>query len=486
MINTFSRFAGKAARPSKLPGYEPNSWAYYGDDGSAMSPERNNTQFSQSFGSMSFDFSLSQSFILSLAGDIVGCGVDFTTYKAFFTRNGTLIGIGQIPGYFHSLLHLLCVGQVFENVGRNEVYPSVGLQHTGDSIRTNFGQDPFEFDIEYHVRQQQNDVWNRILTSPIGRRTLQRCSESAEGSIISVTEHTNDQSPLTEEESNQALNDLIMSYLVHHGHIKTARAFKKQCDNSDVQEGHDSVILDGSDAIGLSYRSRRIGFTEADVELRTNIVNLVHAGNIDGAIDLLRHHHPNVLEADKQFVFFKLRLRKFVELILRTTELKKKMKELKELEEQRWKSIPPQDSWMTDEMGMDIDEDAPPTMVEPTNSTSSHDKYANPELNKINVQYEDALKTALSYGQALSHDYHSDPRPELEPLFHKTLGIVAYEDPSEECSGVADIVGQQARITLAHEINEAILSEIFLSQPFRTFLNSYCCRIARPANQTAS
>jgi hypothetical protein len=93
--NSSSRFAGKAARPSKLPGCEPGSWAYYGDDGSAMSPERNNTQFSQSFGSKSLIFSLLQSFILSLAGDIVGCGVDFTTYKAFFTRNGTLIGIEQ-------------------------------------------------------------------------------------------------------------------------------------------------------------------------------------------------------------------------------------------------------------------------------------------------------------------------------------------------------------------------------------------------------
>jgi len=325
-------------------------------------------------------------------------------------------------------------------------------------------------------------VWNRILTTPIARRTLQGCSKSAEGSITSVLEHTSDLSPLTEEESNQALNDLIMSYLVHHGHIKTAQAFKKQCENSDIQELHDSVILDGSDAIDMSSTSRRTGFSEADVELRTNIVNLVHTGNIDGAIDLLRNHHPSVLEVDKQFVFFKLRLRKFVELILWTTELKKKMKELKELEEQRWKSIPPQDSWMTDEMGMDIDEDAPPPMVEPTNSTSSHDKYANPELNDINAQCEDALKTALLYGQALSHDYHSDPRPELELLFRKTLGIVAYEDPSEESSSVADIVGQQARTTLAHEINEAILSEKLLFQSFQTFLNGNCCRIARPAN----
>lgn len=27
------------------------------------------------------------------AGDTIGCGIDFSTYQAFFTKNGTLIGI---------------------------------------------------------------------------------------------------------------------------------------------------------------------------------------------------------------------------------------------------------------------------------------------------------------------------------------------------------------------------------------------------------
>jgi len=118
---------------------------------------------------------------------------------------------------------------------------------------------------------------------------------------------------------------------------------------------------------------------------------------------------------------------------------------------------------MADEMGMDIDEDVVPAMTEPTLSASStssqygHDKFVNPELNEINAQYEDALNTAISYGQALSHDYHSDSRPELQQLFRKTFGIVAWEDPSEEGSGMADIVGHQSRTALAHEINEAIL-----------------------------
>jgi hypothetical protein len=357
------------------------------------------------------------------------------------------------------------------------IYPSVGLQHNGDSIRTNFGQDPFKFDIEYYVQQQQNNVWNKILSTPLDRKNLQGYSKAKAGSILSVLEDFNDQSPLTEDESKQALNELIMSYLVHHGHIKTVRAFKKQSKYSP-QDG-DAVKSDGRRDIDLSSTSRRTHLSEADIELRTNIVNLIHIGNIDEAMGLLRIHYPSVLEADTQLLLFKLRLRKFVELILWTTELKKKMKVLKEREEQRWKPGPPQDSWMADEMGMDIDDDGSPAMTEPTlstNSTSSqygHDKYTNPELNEINTQYEDALSTAILYGQTLSHDYHSESRPKLQQLFHKTFGIVAWEDPSEEGSGVADIVGHQSRTMLAHEVNEAILSEQFTSRSFRIFLTKF-------------
>jgi len=255
-----------------------------------------------------------------------------------------------------------------------------------------------------------------------------------------------------------------MSYLVHHGHVKTARAFESQCEGRDNYEEPKQSRLDGCDDSDMSNATTKTNVTESDIEIRTYIVNLVLAGNIDEAIDSLHKHHPTVLEADKQFMFFKLRLRKFVELFLVTTALKKKMKATKERETQRWKVESPQDSWMADEMGMDIDEDSPP-IAEPMSTTNSitprygQDNVSIPELNEINVEYEDALNTAITYGQALSNDYHSDTRPELQQLFRKTFGIVAWEDPSEEGSGMADIVGQHSRIALAHEINQAILSK---------------------------
>ena len=51
------------------------------------------------------------------------------------------------------------IGMVFENVGKgHEVYPSIGLRHTNESIRVNFGHVPFKFAIEiatnHNVTQQ--------------------------------------------------------------------------------------------------------------------------------------------------------------------------------------------------------------------------------------------------------------------------------------------------------------------------------------------
>lgn len=363
--------------------------------------------------------------------------------------------------------HFQHVGHVFGNVGRHEqIYPTIGLQHTGDSVRTNFGQDPFKFDIEYHVRQQQDAMWSKILLTPVSRKILRAQPRTGFNSVASISEDMDEKQPLSDEESRQVLNELIMSYLVHHGHAKTARAFRSQCEGRDNHEESKQSRLDGCDDsdMSISNATTEANVTESDIEIRTYIANLVLAGNIDEAIDSLHKHHPTVLEADKQLMFFKLRLRKFVELFLVTTALKKKMKAIKERETQRWKSESPQDSWMADEMGMDIDEDSPP-IAEPMSTTNSiaprygQDKVPNPELNEINAQYEDALNTAITYGQALSNDYHSDTRPELQQLFRKTFGIVAWEDPSEEGSGMADIVGQQSRIALAQEINQAILSK---------------------------
>lgn len=62
----------------RLPGWEQESWAYHGDDGKSFFGESQGQgrQYGPTFG----------------ANDTVGCGVNFSTGCAFFTKNGVFLG----------------------------------------------------------------------------------------------------------------------------------------------------------------------------------------------------------------------------------------------------------------------------------------------------------------------------------------------------------------------------------------------------------
>ena len=70
-------FSGPKASLEKLPGWEPDSWAYHGDDGKSFCCQLTGKHFGPTFSS----------------GDTIGCGVDFTKRTAFFTKNGNFLGI---------------------------------------------------------------------------------------------------------------------------------------------------------------------------------------------------------------------------------------------------------------------------------------------------------------------------------------------------------------------------------------------------------
>jgi len=69
-------FAGATSSLEKLPGWEPESWAYHGDDGKSFCCQLQGKSYGPTFTS----------------GDIVGCGVNFMTGCAFFTKNGVFQG----------------------------------------------------------------------------------------------------------------------------------------------------------------------------------------------------------------------------------------------------------------------------------------------------------------------------------------------------------------------------------------------------------
>jgi Ran-binding protein 9/10 len=69
-------FSSKSASLNRAPGWEPESWGYHGDDGHCFQAQNVGKQYGPTFG----------------YGDTIGCGVNFRTGTAFFTKNGHYLG----------------------------------------------------------------------------------------------------------------------------------------------------------------------------------------------------------------------------------------------------------------------------------------------------------------------------------------------------------------------------------------------------------
>ena len=70
-------FSGANTSLERLPGWEPDSWAYHGDDGKSFCCQSQGKAYGPTFSS----------------GDVIGCGVNFVTGCAFFTKNGVFQGM---------------------------------------------------------------------------------------------------------------------------------------------------------------------------------------------------------------------------------------------------------------------------------------------------------------------------------------------------------------------------------------------------------
>jgi hypothetical protein len=69
-------FSGPKVALTRIPGWEPDSYAYHSDDGQSFSNTTAGKNYGPQFGTL----------------DIIGCGVNFMTNSAFFTKNGVYLG----------------------------------------------------------------------------------------------------------------------------------------------------------------------------------------------------------------------------------------------------------------------------------------------------------------------------------------------------------------------------------------------------------
>jgi hypothetical protein len=70
-------FSGPKVALSRIPGWEPDSFAYHGDDGQVFSNTTSGKAYGPKFTTL----------------DVIGCGINFRTNSAFFTKNGQMLGM---------------------------------------------------------------------------------------------------------------------------------------------------------------------------------------------------------------------------------------------------------------------------------------------------------------------------------------------------------------------------------------------------------
>jgi len=162
-------FCTKTATLSRPIGWEPESYAYHGDDGRAFSAQNVGRMYSNPYNK----------------GDVIGAGINFKTNTVFFTRNGK---------------HL---GDAFYDVCQGKMFPAISLKKPTEKVKANFGQEPFVFDIVQMMMDERLKIECEIAATDTSKLE----PEMSESDLIQT---------------------LVLQFLQHDGYVDTAKAFAEE------------------------------------------------------------------------------------------------------------------------------------------------------------------------------------------------------------------------------------------------------------------
>ncbi|KAJ2973294.1 hypothetical protein NUW58_g8972 [Xylaria curta] len=359
-------FAAKNASLARPPGWEQESWGYHGDDGDIYSGGNVGRKYKDT------TFS---------AGDIIGCGVNFRTGQAFFTKNGANLGAA------------------FRDI-KGKLYPVVGIKKAGEIIRVNFGQTPFVFKIDQVIEKEQ-----AMIKQTISKARIENLAPP----------------PMSETEFIQ---QLVLQFLQHDGYVETAREFA-----NELHEEQQALNVNPSvPVMGINIKD------DDDAHQRQRIRRAILEGDIDRALALTNNHYTRVLK-NNQDVYFKLKCRKFIEMVRKAAEYgsgnSKKA-----------------NGHSYDDMlhEMDVDENG----LSDTMEDDSMEAQTEPGA---------LLKETIAYGQALQAEFKNDTRREVVEALHDIFALLAYPNPLH-VKEIAPLLDRKGRVTVAEELNSAILSSL--------------------------
>jgi hypothetical protein len=161
-------------------------------------------------------------------------------------------------------------------------------------------------------------------------------------------------------------------------------------------------------------------------------------GDIDKALKYTSLYYPHVLQQNEQ-VYFRLRCRKFVEMVRRSADLSRDRKR---------NGHPAEDIPGGPSSKMDLDDNGFDDEMETED-----------ELGGGTPENQDSILLAtIQYGKELQEEFKNDPRREVSKALRDVFSLLAYQDPFQ-AKEVAHLLDRKDRVAVAEELNSAILSE---------------------------
>jgi hypothetical protein len=166
-------------------------------------------------------------------------------------------------------------------------------------------------------------------------------------------------------------------------------------------------------------------------------------GDVDKALKHTNAFYPSVLK-DNEHIYFRLRSRKFIEMIRRAAEIRSVTINVSK------KSNGHAGEWYDDVINHDMELD------EPSVTHNGWDRMDTEGTHDSQADYTRLLDETIQYGQELQAEFQHDPRREVQTSLREAFALLAYEDPINS-KEVSHLLKREGRVSVAEELNAAIL-----------------------------